>query len=163
MFYGLTNQRQAFEIAQAVCDVLGHGSNGKAVALLVETAQQETHLGTYRDRSPYRHGTGLCQVDPIGLQDVKTRTRPHNVELIDEKFGIELSLVTHRDLEHSPLLAFVICRLHYKLRPEIIPPSVEGRGAYWKEFYNTKAGRGTVHEYLDNAKRIVDDTGIYQP
>lgn len=149
--YGITRPEQAVQIAQDVCDVLGHGS-GFAVQLLVETACQETLLGQLRDPTPYGAGTGLCQIDRIAFEDIQRRTRPRYIKLIKEAFGIELALVEYRELEHSPLLAMIFCRLHYLLVPASIPRTLEERAMYWKVYYNTKAGKGEPEEYVRNAE-----------
>ena len=59
--------------------------------------------------------------------------------------------VMHVDLIADPKLCFIFCRLHYLLRPEEIPLSLRGRAEYWKQFYNSMAGKGTVRHYMDNA------------
>ena len=156
MFYGLVKQQHAVEIATRVCDVLGHGSNHNAVQLLLETAAQETHLGLYPDRSIYSAGFGLCQVDEIGFVDVQKRTRKKDRVALLTNLGVDLNQVEHRELEHSPLLSFVICRLHYKLKPKPIPTDLASRAAYWKKNYNTKSGKGTPGEYVENAHRYLD-------
>ncbi|TQV85269.1 hypothetical protein FKG94_03175 [Exilibacterium tricleocarpae] len=156
MYYGLAKRVHAVEIAKAVCNVLGNGANRNADRLLLETAAQETRLGTYRDLTPYAAGTGLCQVDQIGFDDVLTRTRDvHRYKTI-EYFGIDLSLVHYRELELSPLLSFVVCRLFYLLIPDPIPQSLAERAGYWKRHYNTVAGKGSVGEYMRNAT-LLDD------
>lgn len=154
MHYGLTHPHHAVDIVNAVCAVLGNGSNGCANLLMLETSQQETHLGEFEDPGDYTAGVGLCQADPIGFQDVQRRTRDHNLEAIKEAFGIDLLEVEHRELAYSPLLAFIVCRLHYKLRPERIPMDIHGRAEYWKKFYNSELGKGTVEEYVENAARL---------
>ncbi|MEH6649981.1 MAG: hypothetical protein V7707_08165 [Motiliproteus sp.] len=154
-FYGLTEPTHAVDIATQVCDLLGHGKNNRAVHLLLETAAQETHLGQYRDGTDYRAGFGLCQVDEIGFVDVVQRTRSKNKALLKEQFDIDLDLVAHRELEHSPLLSMVICRLHYKLKPEVVPVDLADRAAYWKKHYNTVAGKGEPVEFIDNAQHYI--------
>lgn len=150
MYYGITRPEQAVQMANDVCDVLGHGS-GHAVALMVETAAQETRLGAYRDRTDYAAGTGLCQIDEIAFNDIVARTAPRRRVLLKEHFDVDLSRIQYRELEHAPLLGMLFCRLHYILVPAPVPDTVEGRAAYWKRFYNTEAGRGTPGEYLRNA------------
>lgn len=152
--YGLPSPSLAPAFAAAVCDVLGHGSKGGAVTMLLETAAQETHLGRYRDPTPDGAGRGLCQCDPIGFQDVLARARDVDVYAVQKYFGIDLRNTEHRHLDVSPLLAFVVCRLFYKLIPEPFPTNLPGRAAYWKKYYNTRAGKGSVGEYIENVKRF---------
>lgn len=131
--------------------MLGHGANNRAVNLLLETAAAETCLGTYEDPTPGSAGMGLCQIDYIGYIDIQRRTRPHIVKLIKQKLGYDILNVMHVDLINDPKLSFIFCRLHYRLRPEDIPLTLRGRAEYWKQFYNSMAGKGTVQHFLDNA------------
>ena len=48
-------------------------------------------------------------------------------------------------------LAVALCRIHYLRMPGLIPGDVNGRGAYWKKYYNTALGAGTVEKYVNNA------------
>lgn len=155
MNYGLVRSDHARDFARSVCDVLGRGKNNMAEPMLLETSAQETHLGRFRDRTPYGAGTGLCQIDLIAFEDIKARTRDKHKQAILEVFSIDLDKVEYRELEYSPLLSFIFCRLHYKLIPDEIPKSLEGRADYWKKFYNTSAGKGSAEEYIENAHRYL--------
>lgn len=150
--YGLRDVEHARELAQKVCDVLGHGEKGVAAALLLETAAAETQMGTFPDRTE-RDGFGLCQNDRIGILDIQKRARDRDVEAVRRAFGYNIRTVQPEALNDDPLLSFIFCRLHYKLRPEIIPASFAGRATYWKWFYNTKAGKGTPEHYMKSAER----------
>jgi len=157
MYYGLTRQKQAYEMAKDVVKVLGGGKN--AELLLLETAMQETKLGTYKDTTDYAAGNGLCQDDKFPFEDRKLRLMASSsgkkwLKDIEENFDIVWQFVEWRELEHSPLLSIISCRLTYKLVPEAIPDTVEGRAAYWKKYYNTVAGKGTEEEYIENAKKV---------
>ncbi len=154
MYYGISGPIEAVKLARMVCAVLGNGSNETAVQLLVETSQQETKLGAYRDPTPYSAGHGICQFDKIGFVDVRQRTRAAAARSIYKRFGVTLKQVEHRELEFSPMLSFIFCRLFYRLIPEPIPKTLAGRAAYWKKYYNTEKGAGTAEEYIHSAKHI---------
>lgn len=153
VYYGLARSGNVFECARAVCDVLGHGANGTAIFMLVETAAQETHGGRYRDPTPAGAGRGLCQVDEIAFVDVQQRTRERDRFAVRDAFGVDVLRAEHGWLDYSPLLSMIFCRLFYRLIPDEFPLTVEGRAEYWKRFYNTVAGKGTADEYIENARR----------
>ncbi len=153
MHYGLTRPDQVIQIASDVCDVLGHGKNGKAFNLLVETACQETWLGQYKDRTPHVAGVGVCQFDQIGVDDVIMNTRAQKVEQVIAEFGIDIRTIELRDLANSPLVSFIFCRLKYMRLAAPIPDTLEGRAEYWKVHYNSKLGKGTPEEYVNNYRR----------
>ena len=94
---------------------------------------------------------GLCQHDAIAFKDIIQRTPRRFIYLIEKHFGCDITKLKHTSLANDPLLSFIFCRLHYRLRPEPIPSSLRGRAEYWKQFYNSMAGKGTVTHYLDSA------------
>ena len=150
-FYGLAKQKHLREIVIEVCNVLGHGSNAMAVDLMLETAAQETHCGQLRDPTPNGAGRGIFQIDPVGFNDICQRTRSGDVTAVFNNFGIDIKTIRHDALDYSPLAAAIFCRLFYKLIPESIPNAVVGRAGYWKKYYNTELGKGSVGEYVNNA------------
>jgi hypothetical protein len=62
-------------------------------------------------------------------------------------------------IHDSDVIGVLFARLHYLwVTPEPIPEGVEAQAGYWKRFYNTAAGSGTVEEYLGNWERAVELT-----
>jgi len=153
-YYGLVKPEHAVDFVTAVVDVLGGGEN--ACSLMLETAMTETHLGALMDPTRKGAGTGLCQNDELPFYDTIRRTRAKHQEAVLEAFNIEVMDIKWEELENSPLLSFIACRLVYKLVPESIPDTIEGRAAYWKKYYNTSAGKGTVEKYIENAKKLYE-------
>lgn len=149
--YGL-NGRSVLEIAIEVCDVLGHGLNKMGPALLAETAAVETQLGNYKDPTPNGAGYGICQFDLIGFQDVIRRTRARDKAKVLDYFGYYLDGSKLEDLGDDPLLSLIFCRLKYRLIPDLIPTDIVSRASYWKRWYNSELGKGTVEHYLKAAE-----------
>jgi hypothetical protein len=118
----------------------------------METAAAETDMGNAVDKS-WGVGVGLMQFDPIGFDDVKARTNATIKRRVKEAFGVDIDRVTLGDLRWSPLLSVLFARLKYRLIPDPIPLSVIGRAEYWKKYYNSYAGAGTVQHYIEAAVR----------
>lgn len=152
--YGVINSKQLYETAKYVCDILGHGSNGKAVHLLLETAAAETNLGKTKDTTKLG-GMGLTQFDKLPFQDIKDRVSMADYMIIKDKMGINLEWVEWEHLRYNPLLAFLFTRLKYKKIPEEIPKTLEGRASYWKRWYNSELGKGTLGHYLEANKKHI--------
>lgn len=155
MYYGLIKTSHARDYARDVCMAISPRNHVVATKLLLETAAQETNIGLYRDPTPYRAGSGLCQHDLLPFIDIKNRTRHKFKKIILDKFGIDINIVEWRELENSPLLSFIFCRLFYILKRPPIPSTRSGRAAYWKRHYNTRLGRGTTSEYMSNARKFI--------
>lgn len=47
-------------------------------------------------------------------------------------------------------LACVLARLYYLSKPGLIPESLQDQAAYWKKYWNTELGAGTVQQYIDH-------------
>lgn len=146
MYYGTagTNLR---EIAYLVCECLGHGANDSAFFLLMETAGAETHRGEIKDNT-VGAGMGLTQFDEMPFYDVINRASQKDKQRLIDCFDLDIELVKWQDLRYNPFLSMVFTRLKYKKIPDIIPNTFEGRAKYWKEFYNTYAGKGTLDHYI---------------
>lgn len=149
--YGLSiYDDDLYTIALKVCYILD-GDNPyaeRAALFLKEISMAETHGGTYWDTTKYA-GMGITQIDKIGFKDTVKRTSEKGKTIILEKFGIDLDLCEWVELRHNPILCFIITRLFIMLRPNKIPPLIEDRAAYWKKWYNTTAGKGTIEHYIE--------------
>jgi hypothetical protein len=159
-YYGLKDAGHAKEIAQQVCEVLGHGKNLCAQNLLLETACVETNLGTYKDPTPNDAGFGLTQGDAIGVKDVTRRTRQKHRISIFNTFGFDIRELEAKDLKNCPIRAFVFTRCFYLLISEEIPAFLAGRARYWKKYYNTKLGKGTKKKYIEKAKLYLYEADV---
>ncbi len=56
--------------------------------------------------------------------------------------------------------ACAMCRIHYLRCSDALPPAgdIAGQAAYWKRWYNTPLGKGTVEQYIDSWRVAMGDT-----
>lgn len=155
MFYGVVKREHIWDFAHAVCAVLGHGKNNNAVRMLLETCAQETHLAMLADRSQFSHGVSLYQIDRVAWKDAAERCKESDRVALKDAFGFDIRVFPYEHLAYAPLVATAFARVHYKLIPAEFPLTVEGRAEYWKRYYNTVAGAGTVEQYVQNVKRLL--------
>lgn len=153
LFYGLSSSQEIYQHARAVCDVLGHGSTNQAIPMLMRTCASETGMGRVADRMPYSHGVGLYQHDEMPWKDVRKRTSDSVKDKIYQAWGIDYDELEHRELAYSPLLSTIAARVHYLIVPDAFPKDLAAQGAYWKAFYNSYAGKGTVDKFIENAHK----------
>lgn len=150
MYYGLSSKTQLAEIATLVCRVLGQGASKSAASLMIETCAAETLMGSARDTTLYGAGAGVAQVDRgtfVWLQEKYATS--DKAQRLKEELNVDLSRVQYNELDFSPLLSLIFCRLRYLAVPTHIPDTMEARADYWKRWYNTELGKGTPEEYLD--------------
>ena len=152
-YYGAISKNEIIDITSEVVRILGGGEN--AIKLVLETIATESSMGTLKVKPRYNFGVGLTQFDLPGFNDTKARTSKEKKDLIIKEFNIDINQVELRDLAYSPLLSIIFCRLFYQLRPGVIPSTVEERGKYWKKWYNTELGKGTVEHYLKQVKEFL--------
>ncbi len=153
LLYGVLRKQDIKELAFAVCSAIGHGTNGLATEMLVETCAAETLLATAKDITPYYAGAGVSQVDEGTFDWLKDKYKSHKMARdIKRQLGVDLSLVSYNELDYSPLIALIFARLRYWTVPEAIPATREARAKYWKKYYNTSKGKGSPEEYLERCE-----------
>ena len=122
----------------------------EAVELLLGTAAQESHLGTYlvQIKGPAK---GPFQMEPATERCIWENYLAHNFEL-RTKLIIDsgVTMPSTLDLETNLLYSIAMARIHYLRKPGAIPKDLPGQAKYWKKYYNTPAGRGTEEEYIRN-------------
>lgn len=148
MNYGLARKSHLLGMAMAVCDCLGYGSNENADVFLVETSGAETNKGSIKDYS-LGAGMGITQIDELPFQDIKDRCRDSDKQKLIDNLGVNIDLVEWEHLRYNPFMCFIFTRLKYKKVPGAIPTSLEGRAQYWKTYYNTEAGKGTIEHFVE--------------
>ena len=146
--YGLIKSQHIRDYSIAICDVLGYGKNETALELLIETANAETGGGKVKDKTTFA-GMGLTQFDKMPFYDVKNRVSLSESMIIKDKFDINLSFVEWEHLRYNPFLSLLFTRLKYRRIKEEIPKNIEDRSKYWKLWYNSLAGGGSVYHYLE--------------
>lgn len=131
-----------------------------AEELLLGTAAQESHLGTYIKQLDAGPAVGIYQMEPATSSDIwfnylkyKQDLQVKIRELISN--GLKTSLSDH--MIGNLYYATAMARVHYLRVPEKLPSAEDlpGLAKYWKKYYNTSLGRGTEKEFIDNYKRYV--------
>lgn len=163
-YYGVENANQIYEICDEVNELFGN--KPEALSLMLETIQQETRFGRYKDPTPEKAGEGITQFDKLPFLDVKQRMLEKNPNIVDkiDKYmlskGIEISfnnyswIFLHAGNIASIRIGIIMMRCLYWLVPKSIPKDLRGRAEYWKKYYNTEFGKGTIEEYIKNADNI---------
>lgn len=158
IYYGAGSERELMSNIRRACEIVSPRTVPVAMALLAETCAAETAMCSFMDGyAP--EGKGAFQFDSVGFEDVKDRFNVRNPQIVNElyhKLGINWANLSFDMLEYAPLLGAVLCRAKYYLVPESIPETREGRAKYWKKYYNSSAGAGTVEHYLEMSRRYID-------
>ncbi len=127
--------------------------------LLMGTCAQESKMGTWLVQLDNGPAKGIFQMEPDTYYDIQKNYLFYRSDLSD----LVGDLCCFRGLEEEVVLAgnmfyaAAMCRVHYRRVPEAMPASgdVEGLARYWKKYYNTALGKGTVEEFIKNYERYV--------
>lgn len=137
----------------------------EAVDLLMLTAAQESHCGKYIYQFGKGPALGIFQMEPRTLEDL------HQNYLYFRK-GTSAKLEQFKttfhffDLEGNIPYQIAAARLYYLRFPAIVPHRewfradddflyVSALARYWKKYWNTYAGAGTVKEAINSYNLFV--------
>lgn len=124
--------------------------------LVMGTAAQESRLTwLHQITGP---AVGLWQIEPATYRDIWGNWLPHRAGLRDD-LRIMAGAIETPDVNimHGNLFfAAAMCRVYYLRIPEKLPDAddVPGMAAYWKRYYNTHLGRGTVAQFISSYKLV---------
>ena len=124
-----------------------------AVNLLLGTAIQES--GGLRWRVQVNGGPtrGLFQMEEATYTDIWNNFLQYRPQLADALRVIFTpaggSLIFDR-ITIDDGYAAAMARLKYFRVPNTIPGTLDGQAHYWKQYYNTPQGKGTVQDYIEN-------------
>lgn len=123
-----------------------------AEELLLGTAIQESRVH-YLHQVGGGPAQGVFQMEPATHADIWQNYLAYKPDLA--KKVNELSLLGPGDIPQmtgNMYYAAAMCRVHYRRVPKALPEAgdLEAQADYWKEFYNTFLGAGTVDEYIEN-------------
>ena len=153
---------------------------------MTNLAMQESQLG--KQISPVSYSP--FQIDPIGYQDfveradvnqpgggghARERVNFVNEFLRNAGYGEDFDIAgfsfdekTVDDKLREPLIGALVTRMKLAPIKEHIPSDLEGQAKYWKDHWNTKAGKGKPEHFLNQVqfynsilgKKAHDDTPI---
>ena len=148
---GINIRQLTHEIIIPTLEYLGNSSPA-AVALILGTICQESGCGTFLRQYPCGPALGICQMETATHDDIWTNYLANRVQLrftIRQRWG-ENPLASK--MLHDLSYAVAMCRIHYARVKEPLPQThdLEGLAGYWKTYYNTPQGAGTVSEFIAN-------------
>lgn len=136
----------------------------EAEELLVLTAAQESHSGTYLHQLGGGPACGIFQMEPATHDDIYKNYLKYKGALLSKIESLDLvsfrgtGVGTAEEMCGNLYYAAAMCRVHYLRVKEPLPAhtNLKGIARYWKDHYNTAQGAGTVREAIDNYNRFVD-------
>lgn len=130
-----------------------------AVELLLGTAAQESHLGTYLRQIGGGPARGIFQMEPATEEDTWRNYLRGRMHLADRVWVVSgCDGPNSYQLEGNLLYQIAIARIHYLRVPRPLPEAgdVQALAAYWKQYWNTYLGSGTPEEFIANYRKYVE-------
>ena len=124
--------------------------------LVLGTGAQESAYGKYTKQIGGGPALGKFQMESETHNDIWKnflKYKPRLARLILEISG--LSEPDFKALETNDIYACAMCRVHYFRVKEPIPTTLNGYAYYWKQYYNTPKGKGTIPEFINNYLKYV--------
>jgi hypothetical protein len=133
------------------------GDEDAAINLLLGTAAQESAF-RYLAQVPSGPGVGLFQMEPATLEDLFESWLSHRPALLARVLSFAAPGPDRRvQLAGNHLFAAAAARLQYFRQPDPLPAAadIDGLARYWKRFWNTEKGKGSVAEFVTSWRRLV--------
>lgn len=132
-----------------------------AVNLLLGTMAVESAFGTFLYQKPSRIAKGIFQIEFATEQDIWNNYlfygRAAKRKAIYQISGVR-SYENNGALEWNLAYGICMCRLFYRRVKEPFPVAddVVGLAQYWKSFYNTSQGKGTIEQFVKAYEKYVN-------
>jgi hypothetical protein len=124
--------------------------------LMLGTAAQESKMGRWlhQVKGPAK---GIYQMEMATHEDIWNNYLSYKIDLKNKI--LQFATSREDDLVFNLAYATAMARVHYLRISEPLPheDDVAGLAKYWKQFYNTKLGKGTVDEFMRNYETYVND------
>jgi hypothetical protein len=130
-----------------------------ALHLLLGTAAQESHLGTYIRQIGGGPARGIFQMEPATEEDIWRNYLRGRMHLADRVWVVSgCDGPNPYQLEGNLLYQIAIARIHYLRVPKALPEAhdLPGLAAYWKRYWNTYLGAGSAEEFIANYRKYVE-------
>lgn len=154
---GIDPQQFRTHVVRPAIEALGLWSES-AEALLMGTAAQESHLGRYLHQVGGGPALGPFQMEPATYRDIWANYLAYRRPLANAVHDLAGVTVPNSEVMAYHLrYAAAMARIHYLRVPQRLPAAddIVGLAQYWKQHYNTPAGRGTVDEFVANYRRFL--------
>jgi hypothetical protein len=144
-------------VIRPACEAIGLYSLA-AEELLLGTACQESKCGTFLKQLGKGPALGVFQMEPRTHDDLWLGFITPRKEMAEK---VSALLAFHEGSPSKHMMwnlryAAAMCRIHYYRVKDPLPAAgdIPAQAAYWKRFYNTPKGAGTVEEYLNNWRKL---------
>ena len=120
----------------------------EAVELLMLTAAVESQMGTYLKQRGGGPAKGIFQMEPATHDDIWNnfiQFRPKIAEYLTGDYEVAYA---PDEMVWNLKYAIIMARIHYLRVSSPIPRDIDDMAAYWKKYYNTYKGKGSIEKAI---------------
>lgn len=150
---GIDPQQLHDYVVKPACIFIDGKYRPEVAQLLMGTCAQESHMGKYLQQLGGGPAAGIFQMERPAYIDNWDNYLAYKSELAAQiRTEFSFGKLSYDQIRTNLLFAAVMCRVDYKRESRAIPKfnDVEGHARYWKEYWNSMKGKGTVVEYMHN-------------
>ena len=139
---------------------LGKYSDSASLLLLC-TSAVESRLGHYLKQKGDGIALGIYQIEPnthLDIYDNVLSYHPFLLEEVNNFSRFDSIEERERELITNLEYATAIARLQYWRFKEALPEygDIDGMGVYWKKYYNTIDGKGTIDDFVRVYQKYIE-------
>lgn len=133
-----------------------------AINLLLGTCATESNMGTYLKQKGNAPALGIYQMEHATFNDIFENYLTYRPMLMAKfKHCVDcssLSTIVASDMIWNLKLATAMCRIHYLRISSPLPKATDIRGLanYYKKYYNTEKGKGSIGKFIADYEAYVD-------
>ena len=124
----------------------------EAIELLMGTWATESNGGHFLKQLVNGPALSAWQIEKPTFVDTINRVPVYVKSVLSKTIGKEVDDSDFKRIENDHIFASQIARCKYYLCPGSIPDDLIGQANYWKKYYNTPLGAGTVDKYISKYK-----------
>ena len=148
----ITNKNDVREMIKNALAELNDGktkmNSTPAIELVMGTWAVESNGGHFLKQLGGGPALSAWQIEKATYKDIINRVPKHFLAILAQTIDKPVEDSDFSLLENNHKFAAQICRLKYYLCPGELPYNLIERAKYWKKYYNTELGQGTVEKYI---------------
>lgn len=125
----------------------------EVVNMIAEIACVESNCGEYikQINGP---ACGIFQIEPNTATDIMNNYLQYRDAYKNAVMSVYINkLSIEENLQYNLAFSIAMCRAFLLRIKESVPDTVEERAKYWKKYYNTAYGKGTIEDYLKKVEK----------
>lgn len=149
-------QIREYVVIPALTQINSYSLNAEQLVMATGMAESNMEFIHQKGGGPAR---GLFQLEPVSHDDIWSRFLSKKPMLLNDLRALIMKDMDLHDQLHGNLFyAAAMCRIFYLRFRQPLPDAGDWQGMaeYWKKYYNTHLGAGTVDGFIQKAMPVIN-------